>query len=136
MHEGIVPVGDVAIAKQGSLLHYRPLPIEEQILKENKYSSLKVDQLFEAGKTARGHRFFLNPPLYFLRLYLRNGLWRCGVPGFIQAMTGAVYSFLTESKVYQRNALEATPSVDDMDRGRDSARRSIDRGSGERVQTP
>jgi glycosyltransferase involved in cell wall biosynthesis len=114
VHEGIVPKGHVEIAKQGSLLHFRPLPIEEQILKENKYSSLKVDQLIEMGKSPRRFRLFLNPPLYFLRLYLRHGLWRCGIPGFIQAMTGAVYSFLTESKMYQRHALRRKPSVDDL----------------------
>ena len=116
VHEGIVPVGHVENSKRGSLLHFRPLPIEEQILKENKYSSLKADQLIEAGKSPRPFRLFFNPPLYFLRLYLRNGLWRCGIPGFIQAMTGAVYSFLTESKMYQRHALERRPPVDDFER--------------------
>jgi hypothetical protein len=30
-------------------------------------------------------------------------------------MTGLVYSFLTESKIYQRNALKAKPSFDDLD---------------------
>ena len=117
VHEGIVPVGHVENSKQGSLLHFRPLPIEEQILKENKYSSLKVDQLIEAGKAPRPLRLLINPPLYFLRLYVRNGFWRCGIPGLIQAMTGAVYSFLTESKMYQRHALERKPPVDDMDIG-------------------
>jgi glycosyltransferase involved in cell wall biosynthesis len=114
VHEGIVPKGHVENSKLGSLLHFRPLPIEEQILKENKYSSLKVDQLIEAGKSPRPIRMLLNPPLYFLRLYLRNGFWRCGMPGFIQSMTGAVYSFLTESKMYQRHALTRKPPVDDI----------------------
>ena len=116
VHEGITPDGHVGTSKLGSLLHFRPLPIDEQILKENKYSTLKADQLVAEGKPRRLFKMFTNPPSYFLRLYLRNGLWRCGVPGFIQAMTGAVYSFLTESKVYQRRALERKPSVDDMDR--------------------
>src|SRR5690606_13478006 len=44
VHEGIVPNGRVEKAKAGSLLHYRPLVIDEQILKENKYSTLKADQ--------------------------------------------------------------------------------------------
>jgi len=116
VHEGITPDGHVGTSRLGSLLHFRPLPIDEQILKENKYSTLKADQLVAEGKPRRLFKMFTNPPSYFLRLYLRNGLWRCGVPGFIQAMTGAVYSFLTESKVYQRRALERKPSVDDMDR--------------------
>jgi hypothetical protein len=116
VHEGIQPDGRVEPARKGSLLHFRPLPIDEQILKENTYSSLKADQWVAGGKPPRRLRLLFNPPLYFLRLYLRNGLWRCGFPGFIQAMTGAVYSFLTEAKIYQRHALRERPSRDDLDR--------------------
>jgi hypothetical protein len=64
---------------------------------------------------------FVNPPLYFLRLYVRHGLWRCGIPGFIEAMTGAVYSFLTESKMYQRRVLKIKPPYDDMEGARRAA---------------
>jgi glycosyltransferase involved in cell wall biosynthesis len=118
VHEGIVPKGRVEPSFTGSLLHFRPLPIEEQILKENKYSTLKADQLVRAGTRPRKMKMLLNPPLYFYRLFFRNGLWRTGFPGFIEAMTGAVYSFLTEAKIYQRNALIASPPLDDMDRGK------------------
>lgn len=117
VHEGIHTDEKVEPSPKGSLLHFRPLPMDEQILKENKYSSLKADQWMEAGKPRRNMKLVFNPPLYFLRLYLRNGLWRCGFSGFIEAMTGAVYSFLTEAKIYQRHALLARPSIDDLDRG-------------------
>lgn len=115
VHEGIVPDGRVEPAMTGSLLHYNPLPMDQQLLKENKYSTLKADQLVNSGTGPRTFRLVFNPPVYFLRLYFRNGLWRCGFPGFIEAMTGAVYSFLTEAKIYQRNALKARPSVDNLD---------------------
>lgn len=117
VHEGIVPAGRVEPSPTGSLLHFRPLPMDEQILKENKYSTLKADQLVAAGKKRTRLKMLVNPPVYFLRLYFRNGLWRCGWSGFIEAMTGSVYSFLTEAKIYQRKALLDRPSVDDMDRG-------------------
>jgi glycosyltransferase involved in cell wall biosynthesis len=115
VHEGIVPDGPVGNSAKGSLLHFRPLVMDEQILKENKYSTLKADQKVAEGRPARRLKLVFNPPLYFLRLYFRNGLWRCGLPGFIEAMTGAVYSFLTEAKIHQRHALRARPPVDDMD---------------------
>ena len=115
VHEGIIPDGDVKSAKSGSLLHFRPLPMEEQILKENKYSSLKVDMRREAGKRASILKLLFNPPVYFLRLYFRTGLWACGVAGFNQAMTGAVYSFLTEAKMFEKQAMEK-PLVDTMDK--------------------
>ena len=115
VHEGIIPDGDVWDAKVGSLLHYRPLPMDEQILKENKYSTLKADYLMEKGSGERKLKMLFNPPLYFLRLYFHNRLWRCGFPGFIHAMTGMVYSFLTECKVYQRHAELRQASFDDME---------------------
>jgi glycosyltransferase involved in cell wall biosynthesis len=118
VHEGITPNGRVGNAMKGSLLHFRPLMIDEQILKENKYSTLKADQKVEEGKPPRRLKLVFNPPLYFARLYFRNGLWRCGFPGFIEAMTGAVYSFLTEAKIFQRHAVRERPLVDDMDGGR------------------
>lgn len=114
VHEGIVPDGRVLAARTGSLLHYRPLSIDEQILKENKYSTLKAEQLVAEGCPARVFRLISNPPTYFARLYFLNGLWRCGFPGFIQAATGAIYSFLTECKIYQRNVQRISPPFDDM----------------------
>ncbi|PLU75242.1 lipopolysaccharide biosynthesis protein [Sinorhizobium medicae] len=92
VHEGIVPDGNVGKARTGSLLHFRPLV---------------------SGKRPRFYKLVFAPPIYFLRLYFRNGLWRCGLSGFIEAMTGAVYAFLTAAKIYQRHALEARPNVDD-----------------------
>lgn len=113
VHEGIVPDGQVGNAKTGSLLHFRPLIIDEQILKENKYSTLKAEQKFAEGVRPSTAKLVFSPVLYFLRLYFRNGLWRCGTPGFIEAMTGSVYAFLTQAKIYQRIALRARANVDD-----------------------
>ena len=113
VHEGIVPDGRVAKAATGSLLHYRPLIIDEQILKENKYSTLKADQQFAEGRAPKVSELIFSPWIYFLRLFFRNGLWRCGVPGFIEAMTGAVYAFLTQAKLHQRRMLKDRPNFDD-----------------------
>ncbi len=118
VHEGIVPTGPVRSSRRGSLLHYRPLIIDEQILKENKYSTLKADQQLAEGRKAKLSNLLFSPWLYFLRLYFKNGLWRCGMPGFIEAATGGIYAFLTQAKIYQRYALIRRPNVDDMDHGR------------------
>jgi glycosyltransferase involved in cell wall biosynthesis len=115
VHEGIVPEGEIRISTKGSLLHFRALPMDEQILKENNYSTLKADMLLAKGQGPRYIRMFFNPPLYFIRLYFTYGLWRCKFPGFIHAMTGAIYSFLTEAKIYQRNAVKKHPVYDCMD---------------------
>ncbi len=113
VHEGIVPDGMVGKARLGSLLHHTPQWIDDQILKENKYSTLKADMIIRDGQARSPWRLLISPPVYFVRLYVRHGLWRCGFPGFIQAATGAVYSFLTEAKVYQRRVTAPLPSKDD-----------------------
>lgn len=115
VHEGILVSGRVKVAPRGSLLHYRPLPIQEQILKENKYATLKAGQIMERGKGPRYGRLIFNPLIYFLRLYFRRRLCFCGFSGFIQAMTGSVYSFLTEANIYQRYALRRRPLQDTYD---------------------
>jgi glycosyltransferase involved in cell wall biosynthesis len=109
VHESIRVDGTVKTAAAGSLLHFRPLPLSEQILKENTYSTLKADQLAEGGRRPRLFRLVLNPPYYFLRLYVAHRLFLCGWPGFIHAMTGAFYSFLTEAKLWQHHASAKTP---------------------------
>jgi glycosyltransferase involved in cell wall biosynthesis len=109
VHEGIRVKGRIAIARRGSLLHYRPLPMDEQILKENTYSSLKVDQIVDGGGGPHLWKLVFSPPYYFLRLYFARRLFLCGWPGFVQAMTGAVYSFMTEAKLFQRQAMRESP---------------------------
>jgi hypothetical protein len=118
VHEGIEVEGEVRTAATGSLLHYRPLLLDEQILKENQYSTLKADQLVAAGRGPRYVRLLFNPLLYFVRLYFHHRLYRCGWPGFIQATLGSVYSFMTEAKIYQRDAVRRMPPFDDLDRDR------------------
>ncbi|MEM7718457.1 MAG: glycosyltransferase family 2 protein [Pseudomonadota bacterium] len=113
VHERIVPVGKVKKAKVGSLLHYTPQLIDDQILKENKYSTLKADMIVRDGQSRNKLRLVVSPAIYFFRLYFMHGLWRCGFPGYIQAATGAVYSFLTEAKVYQRRATKSGVTQDD-----------------------
>jgi glycosyltransferase involved in cell wall biosynthesis len=113
VHEGMSVDGNVRSARVGSLLHYRPLVMEEQILKENHYSTLKAEQQYNTGRRPKALELVFSPPIYFLRLYLRTGLWRCGTPGFIEAMTGAVYSFLNQAKLHQRHALRYRASTDD-----------------------
>jgi glycosyltransferase involved in cell wall biosynthesis len=109
VHEGMVIDGPIHTARRGSILHYRPLPIDDILPKLNNYSTLKADKLAAANKGPRLFRLVFNPPMYFLRVYLRRGMIRCGMPGFIEAASAAIYSFLTEAKLYQRHALKRLP---------------------------
>lgn len=116
VHEKLLVDGQVGRGTRGKILHRRSLPVGEQLVKENLYSSLKAQQLFDAGHKPRLLKLALNPLAYFLKTYLVRGYWKCGWAGFIHACTAATYAFMTESKLYQlhrQNAESELAKVDD-----------------------
>ena len=112
VHEGISIDGEVRKARPGGLLHFSPIPLHDQMLKENRYSTLKAQMKGARGQRARPLKMLVSPPVFFLRWYFRHGLWRCGWGGFIHAAKGAVYSFLTEAKRWEAEAMARTPPVE------------------------
>ena len=115
VHEGLIPDGETPAAPRGAMLHFRILPLAEQMLKENAYSSLKAEQRGRAGKRKSPWRMVFSPLGYFLRLWLTRGYWRCGWAGFILSMNAAIYAFLTEAKTWENAAVAARPPVDLVD---------------------
>jgi len=112
VHEGVKVEGRVEKAHKGGLLHFRPIGLADQMLKENKYSTLKAETKAEQGKTAQPFKMLISPWLYLFRLYFHNGLWRCGWAGFVMAATGGVYAFLTEAKRWEKDAVTRRPTVE------------------------
>ena len=115
VHEGIEIDGVVKKAVPGGLLHFSPIVLHDQMLKENKYSTLKAQMKQDRGLPPRPWKMLASPPLFFLRWYIRHGMWRCGWPGFIHCAKGAIYSFLTEAKRYENAAMQRVPPVEPAD---------------------
>ncbi|MEJ6783839.1 glycosyltransferase family 2 protein [Aminobacter sp. Piv2-1] len=101
VHEGVIIDGEIKTSKKGHILHARSISIAEQIQKENQYSSLKAEQLFRSGNTPRIFRLFTSPIFYFIKIFFIRRYFLCGMTGFIHATIGSIYSFMTESKLYQ-----------------------------------
>jgi glycosyltransferase involved in cell wall biosynthesis len=97
VHEGLIVEGRTEIARKGLLRHERGLPLDQQMRKEIVYARLKAEQRIERGRKPSRLKLFLNPPIYFLRILFWNRFFLCGWAGFIHAMTGATYSFMTEA---------------------------------------
>lgn len=112
VHEGIHIDGEVRKALEGGLLHFSPIELGRQMLKENKYSSLKAQMKAERGQRARPWKMLVSPWIFFLRWYLRYGFWRCGWAGFIHCAKGGVYAFLTEAKRWEHEAIQRNPPVE------------------------
>lgn len=112
VHEGLIPDGTVRVAKQGALLHYRPLTVGEVVVKEEGYATLKAGMRAAGKKRYTPWRMLLNPPVYFLRVMYGRKLYRAGWAGVIFAMQAAIYSFLTEAKTWEAEAMKRHPSAD------------------------
>jgi glycosyltransferase involved in cell wall biosynthesis len=97
VHEGLIVEGRTEIAGKGLLRHERGLPLDQQMGKEIVYARLKAEQRIERGRKPSWAKLFFNPPIYFLRIFIWNRFFLCGWAGFIHAMTGATYSFMTEA---------------------------------------
>ena len=97
VHEGLIVEGRTEIAGKGLLRHERGLPLDQQMRKEIVYARLKAEQRIERGRKPSWAKLFFNPPIYFLRIFFWNRFFLCGWAGFIHAMTGATYSFMTEA---------------------------------------
>lgn len=111
VHEGIAIDGETRRAP-GGLLHFSPIPLHDQMQKENRYSTLKAQMKTGRGQRAQAWKMLVSPPAFFLRWYFRYGLWRCGWGGFIHAAKGTIYSFLTEAKRWEIEMMETRPPVE------------------------
>jgi glycosyltransferase involved in cell wall biosynthesis len=101
VHEGLIAEGEILDADKGLLRHERALRLDVQIGKEIVYARLKAQQRIANGKKPSLLKLIVNPPLYFFRVYFSRRMFLCGIPGFIHAWTGAIYSFLGEALHYQ-----------------------------------
>jgi glycosyltransferase involved in cell wall biosynthesis len=97
VHEGLVADGATRIAPKGLLRHERGLPLDQQMTKEIAYAKLKAEQRLERGLKPSVLKLFLNPTIYFLRIFFWNRFFLSGWSGFVHARTGAIYSFMTEA---------------------------------------
>ena len=104
VHESMQVDGAVETARRGRILHARSLPIDQQIVKEKTYASLKAQQLFDSGEGPRLMRMLANPLVYFVKTFFLKRFFLCGWAGFIHAATAGIYSFMTEAKLYQMHA--------------------------------
>lgn len=111
VHESMEVDGVILTAKKGRILHFRALPIDQQIVKEKNYAKLKSEQLFLRKKSPRLFRMILNPLIYFVRIFFVKRFFLCGWAGFIHASTGAMYAFMTEALLYQK--IMASRSISD-----------------------
>jgi glycosyltransferase involved in cell wall biosynthesis len=98
IHESLKHPGQTRIL-DGLLLHEGERTIEDHLARQNRYTSLSAQQMFENGRRVSILGMILKPPFRFLRSYIARFGFLDGWPGFVQAWYSAVYVFTRYAKL-------------------------------------
>ena len=98
VHETVLtdePVGTL----EGDLLHESATSLDSYLDKQNSYTSLQAQKLFEAGRRAGAGRILLNPLFRFFRFYIFRLGFLDGLPGLIHILIGCQNTFMKYAKL-------------------------------------
>ena len=98
IHERLLINGRTGHLRRGEILHKPDLSPEQELEKQNRYTSLKALERFEEGRPARPWRMLTSSLGYFLKQYLLKRYFLCGWAGVGLSMLSAQYGFQTEFK--------------------------------------
>ncbi len=98
VHEKVicaVPVGNI----EGDLLHESAETLDAYLVKQNRYTTLQAEILFQHGRRVTVAHLVLAPLLRFVKFYLWRGGFRDGVPGLVHIAIGCFNSFCKYAKL-------------------------------------
>jgi glycosyltransferase involved in cell wall biosynthesis len=118
VHEKVLcdtPVGHL----QGDLLHRSADNLHNYLQKQNRYTTLQAQTLYQRNKNPGAWRLLLSPWLRFLKFYIFRQGFRDGVPGLIHIGLGCYNSFIKYAKardLFVRSTAPAVPAPHKKDR--------------------
>jgi len=98
IHESLKNPGRTRIL-DGLLLHEGERTIDELLTRQNRYTTLSAQQMFDRGRRVSPAGVLLKPPFRFIRSYILRLGYLDGWPGFVQAWYSAVYVFTRYAKL-------------------------------------
>lgn len=98
IHESLKNPGRTRIL-DGFLLHEGERTIDDHLARQNRYTSLSAQQMYEKGRSVSIPAFVVKPPFRFIRSYIMRAGFLDGWPGFVQAWYSAVYVFTRYAKL-------------------------------------
>ena len=110
VHEKVLTSGSVGRLK-GDLLHHSEETLERYMEKQNHYTSLAAQRLFQQGKFASPGKLVFSPLLRFVKFYLLRRGFLDGIPGLIHIAIGCFNSFLKYAKVREAKSKLGRPSA-------------------------
>ena len=102
VHESLVPLDDARIGLlNGDLLHLTYADYNEHADKNNRYSQLSAQLLFQKGRKSNAFKLVFNPFWAFFTSYFLRAGFLDGTNGFVIAVSIAHLTFLKYIKLYQ-----------------------------------
>ncbi|OGT87436.1 MAG: benzoate transporter [Gammaproteobacteria bacterium RIFOXYA12_FULL_61_12] len=98
VHEKVDVSGEIG-RLAGDLMHESEETLEQYLDKQNRYTSLQAQHLFERGKRAELIKLILSPLLRFFKMYLLRKGFRDGVPGLVHIVIGCFNSHMKYAKL-------------------------------------
>lgn len=106
VHESLKVTGRTTDIERGVLLHRQNESAKAYFDKQNRYTTLKVQERLQRGKRAKPWKMLVSPVTYFLKSYLLRRHFLCGWAGFATAVMSAQYAFQTELKHWRAGLRE------------------------------
>lgn len=92
----------------GDLLHYSFNSVSELVRKNDQYSGIRAQALYDLGKRARLWQFILKPPYTFFRTYVIKGGFLDGFFGLVISISAAYATFLRYAHLYELEKANAS----------------------------
>lgn len=86
---------------EGDLLHESAEDLGRYLEKQNRYTALAAQQLFERGRTAGALELVLSPLVRFVKFYLLRLGFLDGLPGLVHTSIGCMNSFMKYAKLIE-----------------------------------
>jgi len=103
VHEGVQLTGPAGHLN-GDLLHYSEDTIAKYLSKQNHYTSLQAQLLFEQGKPRSTLKCVSSPLIRFIKFYIIRLGFLDGLPGFIHISIGCFNAFSKYAKLAELHA--------------------------------
>ena len=100
VHEAVITTVDVGELK-GDLLHDSAEDVTTYLQKQNRYSSLHAEALFQQGVRAGYLKLFLSPMARFIKFYIIRFGFLDGGPGFAHVAVGCFAAFAKYAKLIE-----------------------------------
>ena len=100
VHEAVITTADVG-SLEGDLLHDSAEDVSTYLAKQNRYSSLHAEALFQQGVRAGYLKLFLSPLARFIKFYFFRRGFLDGGPGFAHVAVGCFAAFAKYAKLIE-----------------------------------